>query len=134
MGKTVARILVIDDEESVRSLIRELLESEGYEVIEAASGVEGVQKTFSDAPELVLCDIRMPDLDGIAYLERVRSNLPASSLPIIVVSAFGDYEHIERAFLAGATDYIMKPFRNVELKARVRMALKKTVPPPMLAN
>ena len=126
------RILVIDDEEAVRSLIREFLEPEEYEVIEAANGVEGVQKTFSDAPDLVLTDIRMPDMDGIAYLERVRSQLPASRLPVIVVSAFGTEEHIVRAFHAGATDYIFKPFRNVELQARVRMALKKTIPSPML--
>ncbi|MHC4597866.1 MAG: protein kinase domain-containing protein [Planctomycetota bacterium] len=125
-GKTV---LVVEDEEPIRNLLCDLLKGEGYGVITAVNGVEGVQHTFAEAPDVVLTDILMPGMDGLAYIRRVRSQLSPSSLPIVVVSALATEEKIVEAFEAGATDYLIKPFRTFELLARIRVALKQRLYP-----
>lgn len=123
------RVLVIEDEEPIRMFLSELLTEEGFSVMEAVNGIDGVTKTFSESPDIVLTDICMPDMDGIAYLKRVRSQIPVDRLPIIVVSAFGMEEKVVEAFRAGATDYLVKPFRQNELLARMDVALKKRIDP-----
>ncbi|GEM_PF-3324351 len=124
-----AKILVIDDEESIRMLLEDLLTGQGMEVITAENGVEGVRRTFNDVPEVVLTDILMPDMDGITFIQRVRNKIPARKLPIIVVSALGMEKNVVQAFKAGATDYLVKPFRHSELLARVQVALGQRVDP-----
>lgn len=127
MNGEKTRVLVIDDEESIRLLISDLLEMQGYEVLTAVNGLEGVRKTFSEAPALVITDVLMPEMTGIGYLQRVRAEIPPAKLPIIVVSALGLQEHIVKSFEAGATDYLIKPFHHSELLARVHVALHKSV-------
>lgn len=132
MAENQIKVLVNEDEEPIRMLLTDLLESQGFKVITACNGVEGVRRTFAEAPDLVLTDIIMPDMDGIAYVKRVRSQIPVASLPIIVVSALGMEEHIVKAFDAGATDYLVKPFRQSELLARVQVALQQRLDPKNL--
>ena len=127
MNGEKARILVIDDEEPIRLLLTDILEMNGYEVISATNGIEGLRKTFSEAPRIVITDILMPEMTGLAFLQRVRAQVPASALPVIVVSALGDQGQIVKAFEAGATDYLVKPFHHSELLARVHVALHRSV-------
>jgi serine/threonine-protein kinase len=125
-----ARILVIEDEEVIRTLIEELLSEQGYEVLTASNGADGVRKTFSEVPDVVMTDIKMPDMDGLAYIKRIRSKIPPSSLPIIVVSSMSMEDTIDEAFALGATDYLLKPFRNPELLMRVQVALRVRIDLP----
>jgi CheY-like chemotaxis protein len=127
MNAEKTRILIIDDEEPIRMLLTDLLEMHGYEVIAATNGIDGLRKTFSEAPRIVITDILMPEMTGLAFLQRVRAQVPASALPVIVVSALGLQEQIVKAFEAGATDYLVKPFHHSELLARIHIALHRTV-------
>jgi serine/threonine protein kinase/CheY-like chemotaxis protein len=119
----------VDDEESIRMLLTDVLESNGYEVITAQNGVEGVRKTFAEVPDVVLTDIMMPNLNGISFLVKVRAKIPPTTLPIIVISALGLETQVVQAFQAGATDYLTKPFRPGELIARIQVALEQRVDP-----
>jgi serine/threonine protein kinase/CheY-like chemotaxis protein len=123
------RILVIDDEESIRSLLQDILEANGFEVLTAEEGVAGVKKTFSMAPDAVLTDVMMPGMNGLSFMKRVRSQISADRLPIIVVSALGMESQVVEAFNAGATDYLVKPFKPGELIARIQVALQRRVDP-----
>lgn len=127
--KTQRKILVVDDEEAIRSFISMVLKTEGYEVVTASDASEGIKKTFSEIPDVVLTDIRMPGLDGISLIRRVRATIPPAKLPIIVISAFGDEVNIADAIKAGATDYIVKPFDFNDLLARIDIALGKVINP-----
>ncbi|MCU0724110.1 MAG: protein kinase [Planctomycetes bacterium] len=127
MDAAKTRILVQDDEEPIRLLMTDLLEMQGYEVITASNGVEGVRRTFADAPALVITDILMPEMTGLAYLKRIRAEIPPEKLPVIVVSALSLQENIVKGFEAGATDYLVKPFHHSELLARVHIALHRKV-------
>jgi len=133
-GDREAKILVVEDDDAVRNLLTDLLEDAGFEVLQASNGVEGVRQTFAETPDVVLTDIMMPDMGGIAFIQRVRSQVPARSLPIIVVSALSKEDHLEKAFEAGATDYLVKPFRPFELLARVQVALDRRVDPRNLVT
>jgi serine/threonine-protein kinase len=122
-------VLVVEDDEAIRRFLSELLDRDGYKVVTAVDGVEGVQHTFAEAPDVVLTDLMMPQMDGLAYIRRVRSQVPAASLPIVVVSALATEDKIVEAFETGATDYLVKPFRPHELLARIRVALKQKIEP-----
>ncbi len=119
------RILVVDDEARIRRFIRMNLDLEGYGVIEAADGVEAVNRVREDLPALVLLDVMMPDMDGFETLERIRS---FSSVPVIMVTAKGDEEDRIRGLDLGADDYITKPFSPRELLSRIRAVLRRTEP------
>ncbi|MBF8268041.1 MAG: two component transcriptional regulator, winged helix family [Dehalococcoidia bacterium] len=121
------RILVVDDEEATTELICMLLEEEGYEVVTAADGEAGLRAFFSCQPALVVLDLIMPRMDGWNLLERIRE---VSQAPVIILSALGREFETIRGLYGGADDYIAKPFRNAELMARVKVALRKTGAPP----
>ncbi|MBI2774253.1 MAG: sigma-54-dependent Fis family transcriptional regulator [Chloroflexi bacterium] len=101
-------ILVADDDASIRSLLRQLLQEEGYSVQEAATGVEVVDKVKDSPPDLVIMDVRMPELDGIEALSRVKATAPHSS--VLIMTAFGSSNAAIRAMELGAFDYVTKPF------------------------
>ncbi len=127
--KKALKVLAIDDEESIRVFITSVLEMEGYEVVTASNAMEGIQKTFSEVPDVVLTDMRMPVMDGMAYIKRIRAQIPSSTLPVIVVSGFGQEADVASAFKAGATDYIVKPFDFTDLLQRIQVALGKRISP-----
>lgn len=116
------KILVIDDEETVVELIRILLEHKGYEVIKAFRAEDGLRKAYRSHPDLVLLDIMMPDMDGWEVCRRLRE---MSDIPIIFLTARTDVREIVKGLELGADDYILKPYDNDELVARIRAHLRR---------
>ncbi|MDQ3897746.1 MAG: response regulator transcription factor [Actinomycetota bacterium] len=118
-----ARILVVDDDTSVRTLLRRLLTTEGYAVDEAADGPTALDKVGTFGPDLLLLDIMMPGQDGLDVLEGLRQT---SDVPVILLSAKGDEAHRVLAFRFGADDYVVKPFSTAELVGRIGAVLRRT--------
>ena len=117
-------ILVVDDERSIQVGLRGLLAKEGHEVITAGSGEEALRLLNSHAFDLVLTDLRMPGLDGLSLLKRVKERHPDAC--VIMMTAYGSEKVAVEAMKAGAHDYIVKPFDNEEVKVLVRQALEQT--------
>src|SRR5574341_234732 len=117
------RTLVVDDDPSIRKLIRVNLEPRGYVVQEAADGSGAIKALEEDLPDLMLLDLVMPEIDGIEVCIWVRER---SDLPIIVLSARNEEELKIRALDAGADDYVSKPFSYDELLARVRAVMRRS--------
>ncbi|HET8702222.1 MAG TPA: response regulator transcription factor [Nitrococcus sp.] len=115
------RILVIDDEVQIRRFLRISLASQGYEVLEAATAVEGLELAATRAPGLIVLDLGLPGMNGRAVLEEIRS---WSSMPVIILSVRADENEKVRALDAGANDYVTKPFGLQEFLARVRNLLR----------
>jgi two-component system KDP operon response regulator KdpE len=117
-----ATILVVDDEPQIRRVMRTTLTAEGYAVIEARDGAEGVDKARTERPDLILLDMNMPVLDGLQACREIRS---ASELPIIMLTVRSAERDKVHALDAGADDYVVKPFGIQELLARVRALLRR---------
>ncbi len=117
------RILVVDDEDSLRALLRTNLEEHGYEVIEASNGAEALDKVALDTPDLVLLDSMMPQVDGYEVLSQIRSVNKFKNLPVIMLTAKTSESDRVKAFTAGANDFVPKPFYLGELLARIRNVL-----------
>jgi two-component system, OmpR family, KDP operon response regulator KdpE len=118
---TLRRVLVVDDEPQIRRALRVALRTNGYDVEEAATGEEGLDALAAHPPDLLILDLALPDCDGVEVCRRLRE---WSSLPVIVLSAYGDDEAKVRALDEGADDYLTKPFSVPELLARMRVALR----------
>jgi DNA-binding response OmpR family regulator len=117
------RILVVDDDDDIRGLVVQLFSRAGYAVSEAGSGRAGLRAMYQDAPDLVVLDVGMPDLDGWQTLERIRD---LSDVPVIMLTArTGELEKV-RGLKAGADDYVTKPFGRQELLARAEALLRRT--------
>jgi CheY-like chemotaxis protein len=106
----VARILVIDEDALIRANLRRLLLLEGHEVREAAGGQRGVQLALDDPPDLVLCDLVMPDLDGYEVMRRLRADPRTSDVPFVAVTGSAAPAEVQRGFRLGADGYVTKPF------------------------
>lgn len=111
-------VLVIEDEVQIRRLLRVCLERNGYQVLEATTGEQGIDQAIAHQPDLVLLDLGLPDTEGLAVLRRIRE---WSQVPIIVVSVRGGEEEKISALDSGANDYITKPFSTGEMLARLRV-------------
>jgi DNA-binding NtrC family response regulator len=119
----MAQILIIDDERSIRNVLKDILTNEGFKVDEAADGEEGIKKFNAQAYDLVLCDIKMPKVDGLEFLDSVtQSN---SEVPVIMISGHGNIETAVDAVKKGAFDYISKPPDLNRLLITIRNALDK---------
>ena len=116
-------ILVVEDEELMRRVLHVALRSQGYEVAEAATGNQALLKIRARTPDAIILDLGLPDMDGAQVASYVREE---HEVPIIVLSARGEEQHQIRALDAGANDYVTKPFREGELMARIRAALRST--------
>lgn len=117
-------VLVVEDEPQMQKFLRLSLASEGYRLIEAARGQEGIDLARTHNPELVLLDLGLPDMDGTDVVRALRE---WTKKPIIVISARGQEDDKIRALDAGADDYLTKPFATGELMARIRVALRRTM-------
>ena len=117
MGK---RILVIEDQEDNRRILRDLLTSVGYEIIEAVTGEEGVAMAETSRPDLILMDIQLPGIDGYEATRRVRAHPALRQVPIIAVTSYALSGDDVKAMEAGCTDYVPKPFSPRGLLAKVR--------------
>jgi two-component system KDP operon response regulator KdpE len=118
------QILVIEDDDAIRNVVRLLLQAEQYRVIEAATAARGEIEARSHKPDLLLVDLGLPDGDGLKVIERVRE---WSQMPIVVLSARTMEAQKVAALDAGADDFVTKPFSAPELLARVRAALRRGV-------
>lgn len=117
--------LIIDDEAQIRRLLRVVLEGENYQVREAKTGQEGLREIASRRPDVILLDLGLPDMDGVAVLKRLRE---WSETPVLVLTVRDDEREKVAALDAGAEDYITKPFSTPEFLARLRAAQRKTRP------
>jgi two-component system KDP operon response regulator KdpE len=120
---TARRILVVDDEAQIRRFLRIALEAHGFAVVEAATGTEGVAKCATEAPDLVILDLGLPDIDGKQVVVRIRE---WSAVPILVLSVRQSEAEKVATLDAGANDYVVKPFGIAEFLARVRALLRHT--------
>ncbi|HSP32014.1 MAG TPA: response regulator transcription factor [Halomonas sp.] len=130
MPSDKVRVLVIDDEPHIRHFLRISLTSQGFQVIEAASGHEGLDKLYADTltsnADIVLLDLGLPDMDGQQVLNAIRQR---SEIPVIIVSVRGHEAEKVRALDNGASDYVTKPFGIQELLARIRALLRRRASP-----
>jgi two-component system, OmpR family, KDP operon response regulator KdpE len=117
-----ARILVVDDDETIRSTLAGNLRTHGFDVVSAADGVEAAEQFAGARPDLVLTDLAMPRADGFELIQRIRAS---SATPIVVLSVRGGDLDKVRALDLGADDYVTKPFSTPELLARLRAQLRR---------
>jgi DNA-binding response OmpR family regulator len=122
------KILIIDDEDATVQLISLFLEKRGYEPIKAFRAEEGLRKAYRFQPDLVLLDIMMPDMDGWEVCKRLRE---MSDVPIIFLTARSDVKDVVQGLEMGADDYIVKPYDNNELLARIKAHLRRSPRPSM---
>jgi len=113
-------ILVIEDQEDNRRIMRDLLTSAGYNVIETVTGKEGMAAAETHFPDLILMDIQLPDLDGYEATRRIKANPALRSIPIIAVTSYALSGDDVKAFEAGCDAYVSKPFSPRELLAKIR--------------
>jgi signal transduction histidine kinase len=119
------RILVIEDSLDVRELIADTLRSNGWEAVMAEDGEQGIALANAVSPDLILCDIRMPKMDGYAVLEELREKSATAMVPFIFLSGLGERPEVRHGMNLGADDYILKPFTSAELISAVEARLRK---------
>jgi two-component system, OmpR family, KDP operon response regulator KdpE len=118
----VAQLLVVEDDERIRSALIRALRDRGHAVSSAGTALEGLRQAVEDRPDLVVLDLGLPDLDGRELLRMLRA---VSAVPVIVATARDDDDSIVRALDAGADDYVLKPFQAGQLEARIRAVLRR---------
>src|SRR6516165_4185815 len=117
-----SRILVVDDDDDIRGLLRALLARSGHDVSEAADGRAGLRELYEGSPDLIILDVTMPGLDGWATLERIRE---LTDVPVLMLTAHDAELERVRGLKGGADDYVVKPFGRQELVARVEALLRR---------
>ena len=111
------RILVVEDQEDLRGVLRDLFTSSGYIVIEAIDGATGVARAKSDRPDIILMDIQMPTIDGYEATRQIKADPNLTSVPIVAVSSFAMKGDEEKARAAGCDDYVTKPYSPIGCSA-----------------
>lgn len=119
-------ILLVEDEDQLRLVLRDLLEREGFTVIEAADGVQALDAIDRDAPDAIVLDLNLPRLDGYQVLSHIRARGATAAIPVLVLTALGDEESEVKVFESGANDFISKPFRPRALSARLKALMQKS--------
>jgi len=122
-GEIAVKVLLVDDEDSLRKVMRELLERDGYAVTEARDGVQALDQVDRVGPDIIVLDLNLPGLDGYGVLSHLRSRPATAHIPVIVLTAKGDEDNEVRVFELGADDFLMKPFRARALSARLEAVL-----------
>jgi two-component system cell cycle response regulator DivK len=117
------RILIVEDQEDNRAIMRDLLSTAGYEVIEAVNGEDGVKLAQCERPDLILMDVQLPSIDGYEATRRIKGNAELKSIPIIAVTSYALSGDEAKARAAGCDGYVSKPFSPRELLANVRKYL-----------
>ena len=119
----MARILVIEDDQRIRELVCKHLADEGHAVSSEATGLDGLQAVTSDAPEMIVLDLGLPDLDGLDLIKMIRS---VAEIPVLILTAREDEQTVLTAFDGGADDYVVKPVSGPQLSARVSALLRRS--------
>jgi CheY-like chemotaxis protein len=122
------KVLLVDDEDSLRKVLKDLLERDGYDVSEARDGVQALDQVDRVGPDIVVLDLNLPALDGYGVLSQLRSRPATASIPVIVLTAKGDEDNEVRVFELGADDFLQKPFRARALSARLEAVLGRRKP------
>jgi two-component system, cell cycle response regulator DivK len=117
------RILVVEDQEDLRGVLRDLLSGSGYAVVEAADGQDGINKAKSERPDLILMDIQLPVLDGYEATRQIKADPSLANTPIIAVSSFAMKGDEEKARGAGCDHYVTKPYSPLQLLRTIRGVL-----------
>jgi len=123
-----ATVLLVEDEDTLRRVMKDLLELEGYLICEARDGAEALEQVDRHNPDVILLDLNLPNVDGFTVLSQLRSRPQTVDLPILVISARGDEDNEVRVLRLGATDFLTKPFRPRALSARLEAALSRRRP------
>jgi DNA-binding response OmpR family regulator len=119
-------VLLVEDEIPLRRAMRDVLEREGFQVLEAGDGAEALVAIDRATPDIAVLDINLPVLDGFAVLSRLRTRASTARLPILILTARADQETEMRGLALGADDFLTKPFRPTALAARLRALLSRT--------
>ncbi|HXX11199.1 MAG TPA: response regulator [Burkholderiales bacterium] len=114
------RILLVEDQEDNRRIMRDLLSASGYQLVEANDGEQGLALASSEVPDLILMDIQLPGLDGYEVTRRIKANAALSHIPIIAVTSYALSGDDQKAFAAGCDGYVTKPFSPRQLLAKIR--------------
>ncbi|HEY9014295.1 MAG TPA: response regulator, partial [Gemmatimonadales bacterium] len=120
-----AGVLLVEDEEQLRRVMKDLLQREGYRVAEARDGVQALDEVDRFAPDVIILDLNLPGLDGYGVLQQLRSRPATSRIPVMVLTAKGDEDNEVRVFELGADDFVTKPFRARALTARLEAVLSR---------
>jgi two-component system cell cycle response regulator DivK len=118
------RILIVEDQEDNRQILRDLLTSAGFDMIEAENGVDGVAAAVSERPDLILMDIQLPIMDGYEATRRIKADPALSAIPIIVITSYALTGDEAKARTAGCDAYVTKPYSPRELLAKIRAFLQ----------
>ena len=118
-------ILVIEDDDSIREIVTRVLEDEGFTVVSAVNGLRGLETFLKTTPDLVLLDVKMPEMDGWETLQNIRK---VSETPVVMLTVFGSTDDIIKGLEMGADDYLVKPFGVPELLVRVQAVLRRSTP------
>src|ERR1043165_763700 len=119
------RILVIDDNNDLRENTAEILDLAGYETLTAENGKRGVEIATKEKPDMIVCDIMMPELDGYGVLHLLRKNADTQNIPFIFLTAKTERSDFRKGMEMGADDYVTKPFEDIELLNAIEVRLKK---------
>ena len=119
----MTRILIIEDEDAIRANLRRFLSMEGYEVVEADNGRTGVEAARSHLPDLIICDLMMPELDGFAVLKEVRGDPATRGIAFCFLTASAEKDTRRTGLAQGADEYITKPFELAEMRAVIKRLL-----------
>jgi two-component system cell cycle response regulator DivK len=114
------RILVIEDQEDNRQIVRDLMTASGYELIEATTGEEGIEAAARETPDLILMDIQLPGIDGYEVTRRIKADPKLKKIPIIAVTSYALSGDDKKAFAAGCDGYVTKPYSPRLLLAKIR--------------
>ena len=129
MPETKTKILIVEDEEILLTALSEELNQEGFDVLGAHDGIEGVGMAASEKPDLILMDLVMPRLDGIGALKEIKSNNEIKDIPVVILTNLSDYDKISDALSLGATDYLVKAnYRLEELVNKIKTVLERKQP------
>jgi len=118
------KILIVDDFDDTRHLLRTWLERKGFEVIEAQNGNEAIDQAQAQSPDLIIMDLEMPELDGLSATRKIRNELNLVGVPIVAVSAYGAEQFREPSLSAGCNEYVSTPFEPAELERLIRSYLE----------
>lgn len=125
--KLMTKILIIEDEVFIRENLLELLEIEGFEAIGAENGIVGVQFAKDYQPDLILCDVMMPELDGYGVLDALRANPVTETIPFMFLTASADRNNLQKIRELGFNEYILKPFHVDKFLAAIKAFLKSKI-------
>ena len=124
MNNVPRTVLVVDDFDDARLLLRTWFERRGFRVVEAENGLEAINQAETESPDLIIMDMQMPQLDGLSATRRIRNLKSLNSVPIVAVSAYGADQFREQALAAGCDEYVSTPFEPATLEGIIRALVR----------